>query len=305
MWPLHDRAQDHITEDSCREEIKSFQKHGQFVPVLGRPLRNDPTHDVELIFGSRRLFVARHLNLPLRLELRDLSDREAIAAMDIENRERKDISPYERGSSYAAWLRDNFFSSQEELAAALRISASQVSRLIKIARLPPVIVNAFESATQICEGWGLELAAALEDPRRREHTIRKARELFREAQKAPAREVYRRLLSAAVTGRKPVAKSRDEVILSSHGTPLFRIRNARGFIMLMLPMQCVSARCLKEICGAVTSILQKETAEASEIPEKIATVRRNVELTRNSYINIPSENGLLPGSASSHSQDST
>jgi ParB family transcriptional regulator, chromosome partitioning protein len=268
MWTLHDRCQDHITEDSCREEIKSFQKHGQLVPALGRPLRNDPTHDVELIFGARRLFVARHLNLSLRVELRELSDREAIAAMDIENRQRQDISAYERGASYAAWLRDGYFGSQEELATALRISASQVSRMLKIARLPPVILNAFESPARICEGWGLELAAALEDPQRREHTIRKAREIVRSEQRVPAAEVYRRLLSAAAVGRKPAAKARDEVILNDHGAPLFRIRYVRAAVMLMLPVQRVSARSLQEIRGAVTTILGHESPESREMAGK-------------------------------------
>jgi len=276
MWPLHDRSQDHITEDSCRDEITSFQKHGQLVPVLGRSLHNDPSHDIELIFGARRLFVARHLNITLRVELRTLSDREAMIAMDIENRQRQDISPHERGSSYAAWLRDGYFTSQEDIATALRISASQVSRLLKIARLPPVILNAFESPAQICEGWGLELATALEDPQRREQIIRKAREVAREPHRPPARELYRRLLSAAAVGRKPVPKARDEVILSDHGAPLFRIRYARTSVLLMLPVQRVSARSLKEIRGAVASVLQQESTASGELPAATPD-RRNVQ----------------------------
>src|ERR1700761_9322397 len=101
MWAWHDRLDDYITEATCKAEIASFEKQGQLVPALGRPLRQDKTHDVELIYGARRLFVAQHLNIPLRLELREMSDQEAIVAMDAENRQRSDISPYERGLSYA------------------------------------------------------------------------------------------------------------------------------------------------------------------------------------------------------------
>ena len=64
MWELHDRLEAHINEDTCRAEIASFGAHGQFVAVLGRRLKGDASHDIELITGARRLFVARHLNKP-------------------------------------------------------------------------------------------------------------------------------------------------------------------------------------------------------------------------------------------------
>jgi len=261
MWPLHDRAEEHITEESCRQEIASFSKYGQLVPVLGRTLEHDPEHDIELIFGARRLFVARQLNAPLRVELRKISNREAIVAMDMENRQRLDISPYERGLGYAKWLRDGYFASQDDIASALGISAGQVSKLLKIARLPAVILSAFPSVTDIREGWGLELAAVLDDPQGRERTIRRAREIARATQKPAATEVCRQLLSASSSGgRKPKSHTREEVILSDRGTPLFRVRYARNAVMLLLPAERVSAGHLKEILHAVSSALQEDTA---------------------------------------------
>ena len=38
-----------------------------------------------------------------------LTDQEAIIAMDIENRQRADTSPYERGVAYARWLNAGYF----------------------------------------------------------------------------------------------------------------------------------------------------------------------------------------------------
>jgi len=256
MWALHDRAQEYITEESCREEIISVKKNGQLVPVLGRTLHNDSTHDVELIFGARRLFVARHLNIPIRAEIRAMSDREAIVAMDVENRHRQDISPYERGRSYMQWVREGFFASQEDIASALKISSSQVSRLIKIARLPAVILSAFESPTQICEGWAHELAAVLDDEERRKHMIRKARELVSQSPKPCAREVCRRLLAASGVGRKPLRRVRDQVIPGKAGRALFRIRQTRTCVMLVLPASQVSTRLMKEIREFLQSAMQ-------------------------------------------------
>ncbi len=155
LWVLHDRLEEHVTEETCKAEIESFLSRGQLVPALGRALRGDPDYDVELIYGARRLFVARHVNKPLMVELQELTDHEAILAMHIENRQRLDISPYERGLSYVSWLRAGHFASQGELARALGISTSQVSRLCRLAGLPAVVVDAFRNPAEIREEWGL------------------------------------------------------------------------------------------------------------------------------------------------------
>src|SRR5688500_12250742 len=116
MWELHDRLEVDITEESCKAEIESLRMHGQLIPVLGRRIKDDPDYDIELIYGARRLFAARNLNKQLAVELREISDREAILAMDVENRQRCEVSPFERGRSYVRWLQAGHFSSQEDLA---------------------------------------------------------------------------------------------------------------------------------------------------------------------------------------------
>lgn len=255
MWHLHDRLEEHINEASCSTEIRSFDQQGQLIPVLGRSVTDDPEHDVEIVCGARRLFVARHMRKPLLVELRELSDREAILAMDMENRQRQDLSPYERGLSYARWLRAGYFGSQEELAEALSTSASQVSRLLKLARLPSVIVNAFDSAVEICEGWGLTLVDLLEDSETRTRAIQKARSLGG-APRPPAREVYRQLLASTSRGRKVRATHHDTVIRSAEGVPLFRIRQQRSNVSIILPLDRVSARTLDNIKKSVAEIME-------------------------------------------------
>jgi ParB family chromosome partitioning protein len=259
VWHLHDRLEEHINEETCSAEIRSFMEHGQLVPVLGRRIANDNGYDIELIYGARRLFVARHINKRLLVELRDLSDRDAIIAMDIENRQRRDISPYERGLSYARWLRSGFFNSQEELARELRISASQISRLLKLARLPSVLVGAFGEPTEICEGWGIDLSDALEDPDRRARILKTARALTMQSPRPPAREVYRQVLASSEHGgRKPKAASHDKIIKNSAGAPLFRVRQQRNTVALLFPIGKLSAGRLEEIERAIRDILETE-----------------------------------------------
>jgi ParB family chromosome partitioning protein len=255
MWALHDRLEGNLTEETCRAEIDSFTKHGQLMPALGRSLRGDPDYEVELIYGARRLFVARHINIPLTVELRDMSDREALIAMDIENRQRVDISPYERGLSYARWLRSGHFETQDDIARTLKISASQVSRLLKIARLPAIVVDAFRSPADICEGWGLELSEALEDAEKRQAIIRKARAVCVHTPRLPAREVSRQLLSATMPGRKIQRPAHDEVVKDSAGRALFRMKHRTGSIAIVVPLKGMSPRVLAGIRTAMTRVL--------------------------------------------------
>ncbi len=275
MWSMHDRLDDYITEQTCRAEIDSVRRHGQLVPVLGRPLHGNPEHEVELIYGSRRLFVARHLNKPLLVEVRAMSDRDALIAMDAENRHRKDISAYERGLSYANWLRSRHFESQDEIARALNVSSSQISRLLKLARLPSVVVAAFPSPAEICEGWGLEIIEALEDPQRRTAVLRAARAIGRITPLPAAREIYQQLLGGClgrVRTRKPTRVAL--VVKDARGTPLFRIQQRMNSVAIVLPLVRVPEPVLEGIRSAISGILQTYTDAGMPKVTPINGVRR-------------------------------
>jgi ParB family chromosome partitioning protein len=264
VWTLHNRLEELITEESCKDEIRSFQQHGQLVPALGRPVPASISgEDIELICGVRRLFIARHLNKPLLVELREMSDMDAVVAMDIENRQRQDISPYERGIGYARLLHGGYFESQEKLASALKVSPAHVSRLLKMARLPSVVVGAFGSAMEICEGWGLDLATALESPVASKRILKAAREIAAVSPRPMPRDVYRELLSCTTQGRRPKPAPHEVVVKGEDGVPLFRIRHQRSSIALVLPIGKVSAEALEAIRLTVTEILEHTGAAQS------------------------------------------
>ncbi len=269
MWAHHERLEDYVTEETCREEIDSHSKHGQLIPVLGRSLKNDPWHKVELIYGARRLFVAKHLNTPLLVELREMTDREAVIAMEIENHHRRQASPYERGLCFSNWLRNGLFKSQDEIALAVNLSKSQVSRYLRLSRLPSLLLAAFENPTDVCEAWGLDLMEAWEDPRRQRALARSARALGAETRRPAAREVYRYLMSSATGSRKAATKSvRDEVVRDYNGDALFRISHRGRSVALVLPTERVSKPLLQEIRAFVANVLQDTTRQAPESSEE-------------------------------------
>jgi len=256
VWDLHDRLEHLVVEETCRTEISSFAKYGQLVAALGRPVRGDPDYDIELICGARRLFIARHLNVQLLVEVREMTDRSAVIAMDIENRQRQDVSPYERGLSFARCLRAGYFESQEDLARALRISQPQVSRLLTLARLPSVVVGAFRNPQEIREGWGPELAAALRDIRKKEATIARARTLASTSRRLSAVDVYQQLVAASVPGRKVRTRLHDEVVTDFDGTPLFRIRTQDKAIAVLLPRDQTSQETLDVVRDSLRDVLR-------------------------------------------------
>lgn len=261
VWNMHDRFESEINAQTCKAEIDSFSAHGQLVPALGRRLTDDPNYEIELIYGARRLFAARHLKMPLLVELRELSDREGLVAMDIENRQRQDISPYERGLSYKRWLRSGHFASQDDISRTLQVSASQVSRLLQLAHLPAVVVNAFRDPADIRENWGLDLVEALNDPQRRAATIRSARSLGNDSPRLQGRDVIRKLLSFSARGRKPKVEAHDKVVSGSDGSPLFRIRYLNNSIALIFTADKISGQSIDRIEAALSTILQGDTGE--------------------------------------------
>ncbi len=203
-------------------------------------------------------------NRPIAVELRTLNDKEALIAMDTENRLRKDISPYERALSYARWIHCGHFKSQDDIARALMISSSQVSRVLRLAQLPTAIVRAFDNPTELRENWAARLLDRLEDPGARHSLLEAARSMSAQAERAPAKEVYRRLLSASSKGRKLAPRYHDVVVRDDKGAPLFRIRHQRDSIALLLPLDAVAEHTLRQITTVVSELLQAANAQVAD-----------------------------------------
>lgn len=157
MWTHHNRAYDLLSEDNCRDLIDGIRSQGQqeFPAIVRRT--DDAEQPYEVICGARRHFAVSWLrannypNFRYLVEVRDLTDEEAFRLSDIENRDREDISDYERAVDYLTALDAYYGGSQKEMAARLEVSPTWLSRYLQLARLPADVIGAFASIRDLRE----------------------------------------------------------------------------------------------------------------------------------------------------------
>jgi ParB family chromosome partitioning protein len=193
MWTNHNRAYELLNEDNCRDLIDSIKSQGQQeFPAIVRRRQGAGGAEYEVICGARRHFAISWLrsnNYPqfrYLVEIRDMTDEEAFRLADVENRDREDISDFERARDYAAALEQYYGGRQKAMAERLEVSEGWLSRYLALARLPEAVVAAYPSIRDIKELHARVLKPLLADPKIGPSIIEAAREL---AQKQSAARV--------------------------------------------------------------------------------------------------------------------
>lgn len=204
------------------EEIE--QTKGNVVAVLVRPLAAGSSGDFEyeLAYGHRRWAACRKLKLPLRAIIRELTDQELVLAMDAENRQREDLSPYEYGREYKLWLDQRVFRSLAEVAQQVGRTKQLISRYVQLAELPAVILGAFGDPRKISLRWVAGLREVLTQNERA--VLRAAQSIVDAGKPIPASEVYDLLIGSVAGGRQ----TRLTVIAGADGQALGTLRRARN-----------------------------------------------------------------------------
>jgi ParB family chromosome partitioning protein len=223
IWERHNRRYELLSEESCADLIEGFRtKGGQEFPAVVRVVTGDEKYDYEVICGARRHWTATHLKMDLLIEERDLSDEEAFVLSDKENRDRKDISDYERALDYVRALDLYYDGVQSRMAKIIGMDPSVLSRYLDMTRLDPSIVSAVADVREISRNQVRELKAAMEPgiklsqrqaEKNRQAILSKARELAAEMSKRPAQEVFRALLAAAASEK--TKRGRPSALLGS------------------------------------------------------------------------------------------
>lgn len=221
MWARHNRDYALLTEENCRDLIDGIKAQGQQeFPAIVRRVEGEE-HEFEVICGARRHFAVNWLrsnNYPqfrYLVEIRDLTDEEAFRLADIENRDREDISDYERAVDYADAIRLYYDGSQKAMAQRLEVSPPWLSRYLTLAKMPQDILDAFASKRDIRERHARALKPLLNVPADSEKLLEAARALAATQARAAkgqgayldAAEVFKRL-KLAVKPKLKTAKVR-------------------------------------------------------------------------------------------------
>lgn len=135
---------------------------GNVQPILVRPTGEAGKY--EIVFGHRRHQACAELGLPVlaTIDAGVDSDSRLFAAMDRENRERADLSPYEQGAMYRHALNENLYPSNRRLAEALGVSHTWVANVLAVADLPPPLIECFRSPLEIQPKHARAISAAYE-----------------------------------------------------------------------------------------------------------------------------------------------
>jgi ParB family chromosome partitioning protein len=221
MWDRHNRELELLNEDNCRDLIDGIKAQGrQEFPAIVRPSR-DPKFDYEVVCGARRHFAVswlRNHNYPqfkYLIEVRDLSDEEAFRLADIENRDREDISDFERAVDYADACERYYGGKQKAMAERLEVSQPWLSRYLQLAKLPEEIVRCFPTIRDVKERHARELKPLLARYETADAVYHEALAIGRvqeaarigEATYIDAATVMKRLLRAARPGKPGKAPS--------------------------------------------------------------------------------------------------
>lgn len=245
MWERHNRDYALLSEENCRDLIDGIRAQGrQEFAAIVRPLQDGP-HRFEVICGARRHFAVSWLRahnytqFKYLVDVREMTDEEAFRLADIENRDREDISDYERAIDYADAIARYYDGKQKAMAARLEVSPPWLSRYLALAKLPGDIVSAFASIRDIKERHARELKPLLADKQSQNMVLETARVISAEQDRArggqgrlaDGAEVMKRLRAATKPPAPPAAAQGKSYARTAGDAPITVRRKGRQTVV--------------------------------------------------------------------------
>lgn len=132
-----------ITDADVASLSESILAHGQQVPIMVRPLADNPGR-FRIVYGRRRLHALKLAGIPAKALIRTLTDEQAILAQGQENSLRLDPSFIEK-AIFATDLTDGGYD-QAVVLDALAIDKPMLSRMTKVAHTIPLAIIRFIGA---------------------------------------------------------------------------------------------------------------------------------------------------------------
>lgn len=221
LWDGHNRDYERLSENRCQDLIDSFKRVGkQEFPAIVR--KREQSDEYELICGARRHWTASYLGWELLVEVRELTDRQAFILQDIENRDREDVSDFERAQDYLTALPKYFENNQSRMAKFLEIDKSNFGKLLDLTKVPEAIVSAYADIRELKAHHGSVIKQLLDDAAAKRRVLDRAIELSEKP----------------VSGKQVIAELKKAAL----GKPLVRRSRPRQFGNLSLLRESASGK---------------------------------------------------------------
>lgn len=232
VWKGNIRLQEFLDDKNTEDLKDKIKAQGQLIPVMARPIKNDPKFTHEIIYGSRRLYVCSSLGINIKILEADLDDNDALLFMDAENAGREDLSPYEAAKAYRYWIESGVFKNQNELAEKLGITRSWLNKILSLTKIPIEVILAISGPKNLSIKHGLELTKYLTGNETKIPSI--INTLLNKTTPTTIEDIIQELLygklnhGKAITAQQlPLTESFSKILYSKEGQPICKITQSK------------------------------------------------------------------------------
>ena len=140
--PNRDQPRKYFSDEAIASLADSIREHGMLQPVLVRPLNSG---GYQIVAGERRWRAARMLGMDeIPVNIRELSDTEAMQISLIENLQRENLNPVEEALGYKELI-ENYGMTQDKVAKTVGRSRSSVANAVRLLSLPERVLKMVEN----------------------------------------------------------------------------------------------------------------------------------------------------------------
>ena len=227
---------------------------GNVQAISVRPLAGE-VGKFEIVFGHRRHRACLELGLHVlaTVETSPISDLELFAAMDRENRERADLSPFEQGAMYRRALDAGLYPSNRRLAEALGVSHTWVANVLSVADLPAPVLDCFRTPLEVQHRHAKAISEALEQDRKA--VLRRAEKLRHATSKLGPGAV----VEALVSSESPATKAAPQPVKVGDIRVGSWFRDAAGRLNIQLNAEAVPDAKLERILTSISQALESDS----------------------------------------------
>lgn len=165
-------VRDRLEEDDQEFEdlLTAIRERGQDSPILVRP-HPQASDRYMVVFGHRRLRVAKALGRKIRVVVKELSDSDHLVAQGQENSARSNLSFLEKALFASHVARFHFDNDNRVVMSALSIDKASLSKMLAVAGMPAELLGAVGAAKGIGRDRWYELKTLVEKPAQLERAL--------------------------------------------------------------------------------------------------------------------------------------